>query len=77
MALVFFNKNRLETAVGWIFVSGFVLAVISLTAFTALYGLDRQDRFEVTIISINWLVLVINGILLGVVFKNQLKERSE
>lgn len=77
MALVFFNKNRLETAVGWIFVSGFVLAVISLTAFTALYGLDRQDRFEVTIISIDWLVLVINGILLGVVFKNQLKERSK
>jgi len=32
------------------------------------FGLDRKDRFEVVAISINWLVLIINGALLSYFF---------
>lgn len=72
MAPVFINKNRLEVAVRWVFVISFLLTVLALTLISINYGLDRQDRFEVAVISINWLVLIINGVLLSIVFKRQL-----
>jgi hypothetical protein len=40
------------------------------------YGLDRQDSFEIAVISIDWLVLVVNGILLSIVFRRELKETA-
>ncbi len=73
MAPVFVNKNRLESAVRWVFVISFLLTVIAFTLISFNYGLDRQDRFEVAVISIDWLVLIVNGILLSIVFKRQLK----
>jgi len=48
------------------------LIVISIS-----YGLDRMDRFEVAVISIDWLVLIINGVLLSVLFRRQLKVKRE
>lgn len=77
IAPVFSSQNRLEAAVRWIFIGGFVLAVVSLAIFSMMYGLERQDRFEVAIISIDWLVLIVNGILLSRVFKKQLKGDSK
>jgi hypothetical protein len=41
------------------------------------YGLDREDRFEIAVISIDWLLLVINGVLLSLVFRRQPKVRRE
>ena len=75
MAPVFIKKNRLEAAVRWVFVISFVLTAIAFTLISINFGLDRQDRFEVAVISIDWLVLIINGILLGILFKRQLKEK--
>ena len=77
IAPVFANKNRLEAAVRWIFSISFVLVIVSLILTSINYGLNRQDRFEVTVISINWLVLIINGVLLGIVFRRQLKSEQE
>lgn len=76
LARVFSGKTRLETAVRWIFVAGFALALIALVSVALNYGLERQDRFEVAIISVDWLVLLINGFLIGRVFRTQLKETS-
>ena len=73
MAPVFIKKYRLEAAVRWIFIVSLILVVVSLILISINYGLDRQDRFEVVVISINWLVLIVNGILLGVVFRRQSK----
>jgi hypothetical protein len=72
VAFVFTTKNRLEAAIRRVFIVGFVLAAIALVIISFMYGLDRQDRFEVIIISINWLVLLINGILLSMVFRQRL-----
>ena len=73
IAPVFAGKNRLEGAIRWVLVGGFILTMISLTGISFNHGLNRQDRFEVIVISIDWLVLVINGILWSVLFKKRLK----
>jgi len=74
MAPVFANQDRLESTVRWVFTAGFILTIISLAAISINYGLDRKDRFETLAITINWFVLIINGVLLSIVFRRQLKE---
>jgi hypothetical protein len=71
LAPVFAKEGRLASAVRWVFVGGFVLTVIFLAAISAIYGLERMDRFEIAAISIAWLVLLINGILLGFLFRRR------
>jgi hypothetical protein len=71
IALVFTQRNRIEIALRWIYLTGFALAVAALLYISLNYGLDRQDRFEVLVISINWLVLLITGGLLSVAFRRQ------
>jgi hypothetical protein len=73
VAPVFARRSRLESAVRWVFVSGFVLPIASLIVISIIYGLEKLDRFEVFALSIDWLVLIINGILLSVVFSRQMK----
>jgi hypothetical protein len=76
MAPVFGNKSRLECVVRWVFILGFVLVIISLIVISINHGLDRQDRFEVVVLSVDWLVLIVNGILLSMVFRKKLKENK-
>lgn len=77
LAPVFANKGRLASVVRWLFISGFVLTVVFLIVISINYGLDRMDRFEIAVISIDWLVLIINGVLLSVLFRRQLKASGE
>jgi hypothetical protein len=74
LAPVFAHQGRLASAVRWVFVAGFVLTTAFLVVISAYYGLERMDRFEVAAISIDWLVLVVNGILLSVLFRRRLKQ---
>ena len=71
LAPVFAHEGRLATAVRWIFVAGFAVTVTFLVAISAYYGLERMDRFEIAAISIAWLVLLINGVLLGFLFRRR------
>jgi hypothetical protein len=77
LAPVFANIGRLASVVRWVFITGFVLTMGFLVVISIMYGLDRMDRFEVAVISINWLVLVINGVLLSLLFRRQLKVSRE
>jgi len=77
LAPVFANNGRLGSVVRWVFVSGFVLTMVFLTVISINYGLDRMDRFEVAVISIDWLVLIINGVMLSLLFRRQLKVNRE
>jgi hypothetical protein len=74
VAPVFAERSRLESSVRWIFVIGFGLTIVSLVVISIIFGLERLDRFEVFAISIDWLVLIINGILLSIVFRRHLKD---
>jgi hypothetical protein len=73
LAPVFAKEGRLASAVRWVFVGGFVLTVVFLAAISAVYGLERMDRFEIAAISIAWLVLLINGVLLSLLFRRLLR----
>lgn len=54
------DKKRLESAVRWISIIGFVPAMAALAIISINYGLDRQDRFEVAVISIDWTEVLID-----------------
>jgi hypothetical protein len=73
VAAVLSNRSRLESAIRWIFMIGFVLVMLSLSVIWISYGLERLDRFEVLVISIDWLTLIINGVLLSIMFSRQIK----
>ena len=77
LAPVFANRDRLASVVRWVFIAGFVLTMVFLVVLSVIHGLDRMDRFEVAVISINWLVLVLNGVLLSILFRRQLKMSGE
>jgi hypothetical protein len=74
MAPVFVRQTKSEKAVRWIFISDFVLTAVSFALFTVFYGIFREYRFEVAAFSINWLALVVSGILLSVIFRSAMTE---
>ncbi len=71
VALIFSAGSRLDVAVRWVFLFGFALTMVALVVISIRYGLERLDRFEVVVISIDWLVLLVNGVLLSLVFRKE------
>jgi hypothetical protein len=69
MAPVFTGADRVERALRWMFGLGFPLMIAALAYVSLRFGVDRQDRFEVIVIAIDWLVLIVGGGLLSVVFR--------
>jgi len=45
------------------------LAVIAFVSISLSYGLDRQDSFEIAVISIDWLVWLSHGVLWSILFR--------
>jgi hypothetical protein len=68
-APVFAGRDWVERTLRWLFVAGFVLAVGLLIVMSLLYGHDLEYRFELAVISIDWLVLIVAGVLLSIVFR--------
>lgn len=60
-------RGRLEGVIRWLFVTDFVLAVFSLGGLAVL----RSDivAFEVTILTVNWIALIVTGVMLAVLFR--------
>lgn len=69
LAPAFAGPGRLERAIRWIFIAGFVLTILSLAVLSIQYGIRREYRFEVVAISINWIVLIVSGMLLSILFR--------
>ena len=76
MAPIFSGNNRVEKALRRLFILSFVLAVVALILFSIAYGVNREYRFEIAIISIDWLALLIAAILLSVVFWRAMRQAS-
>jgi hypothetical protein len=74
MAPVFVGQTKTEKAIRWIFIGNFVLTTVSFALFTIFYGIFREYRFEVAAFSINWLALVVSGILLSIIFRKAMAE---
>jgi hypothetical protein len=65
---VFQPTNGLHTALRLLFIITFLLAVACFTFVSMQYGMMRQYRFEVAIISLVWFELIISSILLAMIF---------
>jgi hypothetical protein len=74
LAPIFSNSNRLEKSIRWILILQFILNILSFVLYTYKYGIDRNYRFEVASISINWLSLITAGFLISVFFKRMIKK---
>lgn len=70
-APVFSKTDKLEKAVRRIFITGFILAIAVLVIYSASYGIHREYRFEVAVITIDWMVLIVSSLVLSFVFKRQ------
>jgi hypothetical protein len=68
---VFSKKNRLEKAIRTTFLLNFVSSLLALMVISVIYGIRREYRFEVAVITLNWLALIVSGILLSKLFKHQ------
>jgi hypothetical protein len=69
-----FAGGRAERAIRGLLVLGFVLAV---AAFVVLFLLRHNlVAFEVTVLLINWIVLIVSGALMSVVFRRALRFTS-
>jgi hypothetical protein len=70
------GADRMVRAIRSVFAAGFIVPAIGLVFYAAAYGLDRQDRFEVVALSADWLVLIVNGILVALLLRNRLGTSS-
>lgn len=71
---IFSMKNRLEQAIRWILIMPFIVNVFAFVFYSIQFGLDRDYRYEVATITINWLVIILIGILIGVFFKREMNK---
>ena len=65
---VFSGSNGSEKAIRFIHFLCFALTLLSLIAVSVQYGTQREYRFEIAVITINWTTLIISGILLSKLF---------
>jgi hypothetical protein len=65
----FSKRNSTQKAIKWTSVLGLVLTIISLIVISIGFGIKREYRFEVAVISIAWLELIILGFLYFNYFK--------
>ena len=70
---IFSGKNRLENALKWIYAIPFVLVLFSFIFYTVQYRLDRDYRFEVAAITIDWFATIVIGILSSIYFLKKIK----
>ena len=68
------STNRLERTIRCCFPAPFILLIATFAYYTVRYGLDRNYRFEVAAISINWLALIILGVLMAFIYKRELNK---
>jgi hypothetical protein len=61
-------RIRLERAIRWILTLPVAFTILAFVFYSIKYGTDRSYRFEVAAITINWLTLIIVGILVGIFF---------
>jgi hypothetical protein len=72
LAPVFSGPSKLEKSICWSLITGFILTVAALILISVMYGINREYRFEVIVIAIDWMVLIVSGPLLSAFFRRNL-----
>ncbi|MCF8360152.1 MAG: hypothetical protein K9H26_15465 [Prolixibacteraceae bacterium] len=69
----FSNSGKFERAIKTIFIGAFVLGAVSFFVISFFYSIFRGYYYECAIITIVWLVFIINGILLALYYRYKQK----
>jgi hypothetical protein len=64
-------RARLDQAARVVFVVGGALPTLALIGYVVAYQADLDYRFEVTGIAVDWMVLIITGVLIAVASRNR------
>jgi hypothetical protein len=75
LAQAFSSTKKYEKIIRWVFIVSFILTFASFTLISLIYGINREYRFEVAIITINYITLIISGIFIAKMFKRELKKQ--
>lgn len=70
----FKGQNKLEKTIKWTSTISFVLAILSFTLISLSFGIFREYRFEVVVISITWIELIIISFLFAKYFSKMNKQ---
>jgi hypothetical protein len=73
IAPIFSGSGRIQPIIRWTALLGFILTVLSFAVISFIYGIYREYRFEVVVITINFIVLILLGILSGILFRKSMK----
>jgi len=73
LAFAFTKNTRMERTIRIILVAQLVLTVLTFLFYSIKFGIERSYLFEVATITINWLVIIVIGIMIGLNFKKKLK----
>jgi hypothetical protein len=69
--LAFAHAARLGRAIRWLLIGGALTVFAVYAALRLLYGQELEYRFEVTVIALNWTLLIVAGVLLSIWFKRR------
>lgn len=69
MAPVFTGSKRLARGLRWLFRISALLALGGFLLYHLLYGHNLDYRFEVFVIAVDWLTLIVAGVLLAIFFR--------
>lgn len=73
LAFAFSKNTRIERIIRIILITQLFLTIIAFIFYSMKFGIERSYLFEVATISINWLVIIVIGILTSIVFKRMIK----
>jgi hypothetical protein len=73
LSFVFSRKTILERALRLIMLFSFAVTACFFLFYLVRYGIDRNYRFEVAAISMNWLTIIVSGILAAIHFRRQMQ----
>ena len=76
VAAAFGQQERLGRIIQLIFGASSVLVVGALILLVLIYGFDLEYRYEVVAILVDWIALIVSGILLSVFFRRSGNIRS-
>ncbi len=75
LAFAFPGPNRLEKAIRIILLAQCCLNIFAFLFYAIKFGIERSYLFEVATITINWLTLIIAGLLIGMYYRRKLYAR--
>ena len=73
LAFAFSKNSRAERIIRIILIAQLILTVIAFMFYSIKFGIDRSYLFEVATITINWLVIIIIGIMIGLHYRKNIK----